>query len=243
LLGVLLLGERRDDYGLSDREQEALHLLGFQITLAASYLLSQQQEIEGREEERLTMARELHDGPLQELLALFMGLEKKSARALKSDLEKSMAHLRQICSQLRPPILIDEGLSQAIRFHAQKRIEERAHLTLHLDLAEECQPLRKAVATALFRIYQQALENIIRHSGATEAWVSLTISPSETHLAIQDNGTGFALPPNWRQHFTRLQHFGVAGMVERACAVGGQMEIESGLGQGTRICVVVPHTR
>lgn len=158
------------------------------------------------------MAQELHDGPLQELLAIFMMLGKKSACVLKSDLNRSMMHLRQICSQLRPPILINQGLSQAIRFHAQKRTEDLSHLTLHLDLAEECQQLPKPVRIVLFRIYQQALENIIRHSDATEAWINVTISPSETHLAIQDNGTGFSLPPDWRLHFIRLQHFGLQSL-------------------------------
>ncbi len=101
--------------------------------------------------------------------------------------------------------------------------------------------LPETISLALFRIYQEALTNIIRHTRSKDVEVTVHMEKDEhlVRLEIQDNGPGFALPENWID-LVREGHLGLMGMRERAEAVGGQLEVQSKKGKGTTVVVTVP---
>ena len=101
-----------------------------------------------------------------------------------------------------------------------------------LDLAHDGQTLPEQVRIVLFRIYQEALNNIIRHANATRVWVSFSWMREQAILEVQDDGIGFELPGRWVR-LARQGHLGLVGAMERAGEVGGTLEITSAPGQGT----------
>ena len=197
-----------------------------------------------REEERKALARELHDGPMQELLALsyrvrHYGRKEKGARAaafevLRADSLRLLDELRGICTALRPPYLDMQGLRLAIQSHAERQMPQ---ITLHLMPDDGRLP--DEVAIALFRIYQEAVNNANKYADAQQIAVNLKLFATSCRLTIQDDGRGFVVPASVTS-LAREQHFGLLGMQERAEALGGTFQVISAPGMGTTITVVVP---
>ena len=106
-------------------------------------------------------------------------------------------------------------------------------------LAHDRQILPEKVRLALFRIFQQSLANVIRHSKATEVHVRFSFDAEEAHLEIKDNGKGFEVPQNWID-FVRQGHYGLAGAAERANTLGGVFKVQSKPGNSTTIQVTIP---
>jgi PAS domain S-box-containing protein len=203
------------------------------------------------EEERILLAQELHDGPLQDLHAIAFHLApiKESVAKpelvselgdVQSALSQVIQSLRATCGELRPPALAPFGLEKAIRSHASILEEQHSSLNVGLDLDSDGNSIPEWVRLALFRIYQQAVLNVVRHSQAENLLIRFKIDDAEIVLEIIDDGQGFELPGR-AVDLLREGHFGLVGAAERANAVGGQMSVVSKPGEGARVRVVVPN--
>jgi len=211
-------------------------------------------ELNGRlqtstELERLRVAQELHDGPMQSLHSALYRVEElraKSGPPLADDLEEVkgtiqgvLQDLRATAKELRPPTIFNFGLENAIRSHASDIIEKHPQIEMSLSLAHDRQNLPEKVRLALFRIFQQSMANVIRHSEATQVRVRFSFDAEEAYLEVSDNGKGFKVPHNWID-FVRHGHYGLAGAAERATALGGVLSVESKPGDATVVRVTIP---
>ena len=199
--------------------------------------------------ERLRLAQELHDNPMQSLYSAIYRIEElrvaaddklKDALAdVKQHIQNVLQDLRATAKELRPPTIFNFGLENAIRSHANDILEKHPNLNIYLSLAHDRQILPEKVRLALFRIFQQSIANVIRHSKATEVHVRFSFDAEEAHLEIKDNGKGFDVPPNWID-FVRQGHYGLAGAAERATTLGGVFKVHSKPGNSTTIQVTIP---
>jgi signal transduction histidine kinase len=205
---------------------------------------------EAREAERLFLAQELHDGPVQDLLALdfrVVGLEEvlpdgnglEELERIRATVQDVTRTLRVICGELRPPTLTPFGLSVAMRSHARRVQEEHPELEIGLHLMPDGLALPEQMRLALFRIYQQALDNVLRHADASYVLVRFAMDESQVVLEVRDNGRGFDVPSRWI-NMARHGHLGVVGASERAEAIGGRLRVESTPGNGTVMWVTAP---
>jgi PAS domain S-box-containing protein len=207
------------------------------------------QLLESLERERLQLALELHDGPMQELHSVTFQLENlrqtlgtdppELVSEIKESILQTIQNLRKTAKELRPPALMDFGLEKAIRSYADEIYEKYPYLTIRLELTADRNLLSDNVRLALFRIYQQAMMNIIRHAEAKEVRVRFTLDAEEIELEIQDDGKGFIIPEHWIQ-FVRQGHYGLAGSAERVQALGGEFQVQSAPDQGTHIKIRIP---
>ena len=129
------------------------------------------------------------------------------------------------------------GLAAAIRTHVFERMSAGPAITL--DLQDQPAILSQETAITLFRIYQEAVTNAVRHADATQVRVKLEMDTHICTLAIHDDGRGFA-PPRQLEDLVQEKHFGLMGMQERARALGGQLEVLSAPSAGTEIRVWIP---
>ncbi len=199
-----------------------------------------------REEERLNISREIHDELGQLLTVLKMDVSwinrkideenapvKNKIGEVLSLIDNTVTTVRRIASELRPSLLDNLGLLAAMEWHVGE-FEKRSGIKKYLSLPETEVPLPDPVKIGLFRIMQESLTNVGRHSGATEVTVMLTEEDDRLVLVIQDNGHGFdpAKP--------RKKTLGLLGMKERTEVMGGSYEISSQPGEGTTVTVTVP---
>lgn len=199
--------------------------------------------LQGIEKERLRLAQDLHDGPMQDLhsatylLASLPPLDALAHERLESVnevIQEVISDLRAMAQELRPPAIIDFGLEKAIHSHIEDLRDKYPEMKFQISLDEE--DLTEEIRLAFFRIYQTSVANVIRHAAATEVSVRLAVDAEEVSLEIIDNGKGFQVPPRWIM-LMRKGHFGLAGAAERVEALGGSFEVISAPGQGTRILV------
>jgi signal transduction histidine kinase len=201
----------------------------------------------GREEERKRLAREIHDGPIQTLVEISYQLREyerqspgvllpESVAKLRRENSLLLENLRHICTDLRPPGLDISGLAIAIRAHVSEEIKSGPSIVLDLD--DDGQQLKDA-AIALFRIYQEALTNALRHAHATQITIQLRVSCDSCVLSIKDNGQGF-IAPSKRETLAYTGHLGLLGMQERSEAMRGRLEIFSSPGMGTEVRAWMP---
>lgn len=203
------------------------------------------------ETERLKIAREIHDGPIQDLFAVlyrFAYLREENEKdierdeilkAIREDVYQVNETLRTIIKNLRPATLAPFGLEKAIREHAQNIKQIYPDLDIRLELAPDRQTLPEPVRLVLYRIFQAVMTNVIRHAQAGQVSTRFAYDAEEAILVIEDDGRGFALPQRWIE-FARKGRLGLIGSIERAESIGGQLEISSTLGGGTRVQVTVP---
>jgi len=205
---------------------------------------------ESIEAERLSLSQELHDGPIQELYGITYNLEglKKVLHdveeletliSTKESIQAVVDTLREICGELRPPTLTHFGLEKAIRAHAHKIAETYPDLQIDLNLMDDGSRLPERVRVSLYRVYQNSMNNVIRHAQARQVTVDFQIQPEQIVLKVADNGCGFEVPSKWVE-LARTGHFGLVGMAERTEAIGGRFTVVSSPGHGTSIQVVVP---
>ena len=210
----------------------------------------QRQQAQSREGERSHLARELHDGPVQDLYgisyrlavtqdALTTETAQEQFSAAQAELQRVIQTLRNISSELRPPTLTSFGLKVAIQSHAERFQAAHPELRLQLDLTADRQRLSEAVRLALFRIYQQMLSNVVRHAQAQHVTIRLTLGTHEVTLDIHDDGQGFEVPHRWID-LARQGHLGIIGAAERAEALSGTLRVIAAPGAGTRIIVSIP---
>ena len=193
-----------------------------------------------QEDERRAIARELHDQVGQMLTGLKFQLEAATAQAGPAAQEKLaeatvtatdlMRHVRELTQLYRPRVLDDLGLQPALEWHA-KQFQRQTGVAVSLDLSLPTGRLPTELETVIFRISQEALTNIARHSGAKAAAISITHDEEKLHVEISDQGQGFELAPV----LARRDAIGLAGVRERVHLAGGQLEIVSQPGHGTRL--------
>jgi PAS domain S-box-containing protein len=200
-----------------------------------------------QEAERRTLARELHDAVGQELTALSLNLtiiddalpdvtpDKIRERLEDSQglLEKTTCHLRNIMVELRPPGLDELGLLAALKEHVGQ-VARRSEVEVSIAGTEPQPRLAPTDEIALFRIAQEALNNIVKHARASETQVSLRQNAHCVVLSITDNGVGF---DTGRKPIMGGYGMGTTTMRERAEAIGGRLQLQSAPGEGTRVTV------
>ncbi len=232
LASSLSFGVRNSDFYQDVRQREA------QARLLVGKVLTAQ------EEERQRVARELHDDAGQALASLMFGIDALDragpARAeqlasLRTITKEAIDSLRRTIFALRPPALDDLGLEAAIMRYADLHARP-AGVTVSISGSVDAHSLGPDGEVALFRVIQESLNNVVRHSGATAAQISLRQHPDgaiEVH--VRDNGRGF--DPSAAR---RSDAVGIYGMAERAEMLGGQLTVVSAPGEGTVVNAVFP---
>jgi signal transduction histidine kinase len=208
------------------------------------------QVTQAHEDERLRMARELHDDTAQELVHLVRRLEKldhdtnpaasAEARDALGVARSILTGVRHFSRDLRPSVLDDLGLLAGIEMVVDQNNELLPH-GARLRISGEPRRLDPPVELALFRIAQEALRNVTKHAHAETANVSLAFGTDQLILTVEDDGVGLSLPTNVSD-LARLGKLGVLGMKERAELVGGVFEVILGPEHGTTLVVMVPCT-
>jgi signal transduction histidine kinase len=259
LLGLWLLGARDGTrYSPEDlrwltavaREAaavlEALHYADQERQVASEMRVLYRQMVATREAERGRLARELHDGVLQDLCAVTRDLraleaQEEVSRTPFSDLAnhsgETVNALRSICNDLRPPLL-QHNLVSALKGLIED-IDVRSPAPVHIDIDTNELRLPDEVALAVFRITQEALHNAIQHADASEIAVRLTQYPDKLRLTVTDDGRG--IPGGIESaRFVAQGHFGLAGMRERAAMIGGKLDVQTAVDYGTAVILELP---
>jgi len=201
--------------------------------------------IRAHEDERALLARELHDDVTQRLAVLAIDAgraellpadraQAATMRAVREGLSRLSEDVHALAYQLHPAVLEELGLVEALRT-ACERFGRRDGVSLSVDLAEVAAGLEKDLALCLFRVAQEALNNVARHARASTASVTLRSRDGGLLLSVRDDGVGFdPTDPEMRRSL------GMASMRERVRLVNGTLEVESAPGQGTAIVAWVP---
>jgi signal transduction histidine kinase len=229
---------------LRARQVELEHALHELATLEAERRRLLERTVEATEDERRRIAAELHDGPIQHLAAIVFRLEGLRASlergdipvqavptlaATQDELRDEVVDLRTMITQLRPPVLDQLGLEDALHDHLDiVRQDSGLDVTIRIDLADR---LDADLETVLYRVAQEALTNIVKHAGAAHVWVSLSESGDAVTLEIRDDGVGFR--PEEAPTLVQDGHLGLIAMRERVETVGGTWELHSAPGEGT----------
>jgi two-component system sensor histidine kinase UhpB len=207
--------------------------------------------INALEEERQRIAMALHDDTGQALSMLIINLEfledkvspgdsqlKEKILSTRELAQGTLANLRKIVYGLRPAILDDLGLIPAIRWYARTNLED-AGILVEIHANGDVEPLPSDLKSTLYRITQEAINNILKHSQAKNVEVVLERQKECIQLEVVDDGRGFELSAI-REEALQLQHLGLLGIEERAELAGGQAVIKSTPRGGTQILVTVP---
>jgi PAS domain S-box-containing protein len=205
-----------------------------------------------REEESTRIAREIHDELGSALSGLKWDLEgldrtipesadisqssalREKIGAMQQRIHTTIDAVRRIASELRPSILDDLGLVEAMEWQAE-RFQARTGIRTHVVSSVETVDLNAQQSTAVFRIFQEALTNVLRHSEATRVDIQVEEEPGWLRITIQDNGRGITDAQK-----SAAQSLGLLGMQERARLAGGSIEISGEEGKGTVVTMRVP---
>jgi signal transduction histidine kinase len=203
--------------------------------------------MKAQEQERIRIAGELHDGVMQQMLAVTMmlGTAKRKIASNPVDAEASIekiqqkviqtgTDIRQLSHGLHPPLLQDEGLPGALRSYCEQ-FSTAAGISVTCEAEESARELSRGSALALFRITQEALGNAAKHGSAKHVRVRLERSNGTVTLAVSDDGVGFD-----RSQLGAGGGLGLVMMRERAGQLNGTFEFESAPGRGTVITIVIP---
>ncbi|MBI5303706.1 MAG: GAF domain-containing sensor histidine kinase [Chloroflexi bacterium] len=259
-VGVLCLAHQRAFSNFA-----VIHTLARQIAIAIEnsqlYLQVQERDVlrgelleravAAQEEERKRIARELHDETGQMLTALAVGLgaveqtvatdppkAERQVGELKNVTMRAIENLRQFVSDLRPSLLDDMGLVSAVRWYMQQ-FSERMNVPANFEVVGTKRRLPTQVETVLFRIAQEALNNVGRHARAKHANVKLAFGADKVTLVVDDDGVGFEVNQVMGKYPVR-RAWGLLGVQERVELVGGKFTIESEPGCGTKLIVEIP---
>jgi signal transduction histidine kinase len=207
-----------------------------------------------REQERKHLARELHDQVIQDLLSVNYQLEEieaeeEQALSLRSELEyvrenirELVDELRNICGNLRPPTIDSLGLGAALQSYTHDW-SDRTGIQLILQLDPYLGRLPEAIELSIFRIVQEGLSNVRKHSQASSVKIDLQhTSPRALMISISDDGLG--LPGDFNLAAMAGQgHYGILGISERVALLGGRLRLQRAPQGGTLIQVEIPHPR
>jgi signal transduction histidine kinase len=252
--GVLVALDRTQDGPAFDADDEHL-LTSFGASAAIAIATAQSVEAErlrdsirASERERKRWARELHDETLQDLGAMKMalqaaqaagdpGLLDRSVEGAIDQLDLTIRGLQALITELRPAALDELGITPALEALADRtRATSGIEVELRTDLPppESAAQLEAELATAVYRLVQEALTNAVKHSDADRVSVEIHADGQFLDVTVRDDGTGFG------QERRAGGGFGLVGMEERVALVGGRLRIESATGQGTTIRARLP---
>ena len=241
LSGIVVAGMRRDDFPSSyDRLLVRVSANQLAVALQGAELRAVQ--------ERQRLARELHDSVSQALYAIALdiataqrigGADPTRLEAILRDAqalaETGLAEMRALLFELRPEFLSKEGLVAALQRQVAA-VRARHQLSITVEAPEEPEAV-PAIKEALYRVGQEALNNIAKHAGAQAVVITLEASPGELILRVRDDGRGFDAEKSFPGHL------GLRSMRERAASAGGVLLIRSVPGQGTEVTFRVPTPR
>jgi signal transduction histidine kinase len=206
--------------------------------------------ISAQEDERRRIARDLHDQTSQSLVSLIVQLklvegaqddENRQERLaeLRDQLRQVLGDVRRMALDLRPGVLDDLGLVEAIRWFAERCCQD-GEIQIQVTACDPCNSLPAREAVALYRVAQEGLSNIVRHSQARHAWINLSCDEGCINLEIRDDGIGFERPGPGQIR----GGMGLFGMQERVQLLGGTLEINgrSNIGSCIRACVPWPQS-
>lgn len=229
------------DVSEKKRAEEELSRSREQLRNLSAYLQSV------REQERTRIAREVHDDLGQALTAIKLDISwlkgklsknqktiYKKAEKIMTLVDNAIKSVRRIISELRPGLLNDLGIAAAIEWQI-KEFEARTGINVDITIDPEDLVLNDMLSTTIFRIFQETLTNITRHSQATYMTVRLKEKDGVIELIVRDNGVGIT-----EDQINKKDSFGLLGMMERAHTVGGEIKISGTPGKGTRVVVSVP---
>ena len=203
-----------------------------------------------REEERIRISREIHDELGQALTGLGLHLSWLAGRlprslkavhgrikAMSEHIDETIQTVRRIATELRPGILDAAGLLAALEWQANE-FEKKTGIRCHVKATVPETIWDQDLNTAFFRIFQETLTNVIRHSSATRVDVRLAEAGSRLLLEVKDNGRGIS-----EEQIRNTKSIGLLGMRERAALLGGEIKIDGEIGRGTTITVLIPRPR
>ncbi len=249
-MGKLVIGRRGAGERFSRRERQLLGSIAavtanavHAVDLAEALRQSRQRIVTAREEERRRLRRDLHDGLGPQLASQTLGLKalehllvtepERAQTVLASLMEQSqeaIEDVRRLVYELRPPTLDNLGLVGALRQSAARLATEPLRVTV--EVPEPLPELSAAIETAVFRISQEAMTNVVRHAGARHAVVRLRGREGQLCVEIRDDGRGFSV----RDH----AGIGLESMRERAAELNGSCVVESRPGEGTTVTACLP---
>ena len=261
-LGAIIVGGRAD-VALSLDEQDLLSTIANQVASAVARARLHEslredeemhrnllhQTITAQESERRRLASEIHDSVVQTLVGIsyrLQAVEKKippdagnglmaDLKLLEAQLGENIDELRGLLVGLRPPMLEEMGLFKAVESHL-KSFTKRTDVQVSLQLPDEPPDISRNAQINLFRIIQEALNNVEKHAKASLVTARIEVTPSNLYLSISDDGNGFTAG---KAH-GRPNNLGIASMRERAELLGGDLKIISEPGGGTTIDLNVP---
>ncbi|HSB00027.1 MAG TPA: ATP-binding protein [Anaerolineales bacterium] len=201
-----------------------------------------------QEEERMRLARDLHDDTIQAVIALKQRVQlaqrsvrekntRKSLGELEALAEQTIENLRRLTRALRPIYLEDLGLVTALEMLANETSQANS-LEISFRHSGKERRLSGEVELALYRIAQEALNNVVRHAKAKHASLQIVFE-KEIKLEVADDGSGFNVPKS-PTDFAPSGHFGLLGIRERADLIGARLEVKSEVGQGTQLIIHLP---
>ncbi len=226
------------------KQVDALDRLNVALQAAQRRLMTE------REEERKALARELHDSVIQDLLSYNYRLEdleghtldvqqRAELAELREDIRVIVSDLRRLCSDLRPPTIDSHGLTAAIRSHAQEWADKH-RVALELEVDSRLGRLPEPVELSIFRIVQEALNNVRKHAAARQVRLSLQrTAAAQLLLRLEDDGLGLPEPVDLAA-LSASKHFGLIGISERVALLGGTMRVESPGRGGVVLNIEIP---
>jgi two-component system NarL family sensor kinase len=222
---------------LETAQRERAHLLDRTVAIAES--------------ERMRLAADLHDGPIQQLTAIAMRVDRATSRLgrgdadgaaallddVRSGLTTEMASLRRLMSELRPPVIDERGIGAALRDCAAQVLGESG-VSFAVSAAVPSTEVAPESEAVVYRVAREALANVRKHADATAVAIVVETCGDQLRLVVADDGRGFevdrpadGLPGD---------HLGIPGMRERAESVGGRLHITASPGGGTRVDATIP---
>ncbi|OGO42608.1 MAG: hypothetical protein A2137_05405 [Chloroflexi bacterium RBG_16_58_8] len=210
-----------------------------------------QQATRAQEEERKRISHELHDDTIQALVALSRQLDAlaSNGKGLTDEARQRLEELwqqtdnivqgvRRLSQDLRPAAIDRLGLLPAVEWLASE-VTKYSGVVTRVNMVGKEHRLPEEVAIALYRITQEALRNVWRHSGATSSEITVEFEDKKARITVSDNGQGFKLPDKMGD-LAKHGKLGLAGMQERAQLVGGKLTVRSEPGKGTSITMEAP---
>ncbi|MBC8497021.1 MAG: hypothetical protein ISS57_15070 [Anaerolineales bacterium] len=240
VIGVWLWGERDPDDYYSQTEIEVLTTIANQTAIALVNIEQAdrlhtlyQANIERTEQERASLARDLHDVVLNQLASLSTGANEQTPPQTLEQYQSLSTHIRQMISGLRPAML-NYGLIPALEEMGDELSERSGGIDIEMDISPTDGRFEPMIEAHLYRIIQQAAENALRHAQASTLRIHGSCGSEGVHLIVEDDGIGFDGSMNFDQLLAD-KHFGLAGMHERAEIIGGDLRVMSTPGQGTKV--------
>ncbi|MBO8141963.1 MAG: sensor histidine kinase [Firmicutes bacterium] len=204
--------------------------------------------LQAQEFERRRIARELHDGAAQTLTNLVLRVEvcerllatdpdrvRDELRRVKELLRASLRDIRQIIADLRPLVVEESGLEEALRRCAVE-FGDRTGIAVRLHFPPSPVPVDSDVKLAVYRSVQECLNNVAKHSGASQASVRIETSDAELRVEVRDDGRGFECQEVQRAG----RRFGLRAMRERLSLLGGWLQVDTAPGRGTAVRFGIP---